>query len=179
MCGGTTWCLTIIPWWTLDHHKPGSCGCLWTSLCVDVHFGFSIFSVPIFRRVTQLQVGGENSSIRGLTLSLAPPPPPPQARETLLYSGGWRGQQRGLTGSLLPRQDPSVSYPKLHLSLKELQGLFRQQLGVEMATTVTVESVEKAPLLTKEVLQAVRGWGCSCLLSWVSAGQGSSQHPSY
>lgn len=42
MCGGTTWCLSIIPWWTLDHHKPGSCGCLWTSLCVDVYFGFSI-----------------------------------------------------------------------------------------------------------------------------------------
>lgn len=85
------------------------------------------------------------------------PPPPPKARETLHYSGGWRGQQWGLTGSLLPQQDPSVSYPRLHLSLKELQGLFRQQLGVEMATTVTVESVEKAPLLTKEVLQAVRG----------------------
>lgn len=72
-----------------------------------------------------------------------------------------------------------MSYPKLHLSLKELQGLFRQQLGVEMATTVTVESVEKAPLLTEEVLQAVRGWGCFCLLSWVSAGQGSSQHLSH
>ena len=64
-------------------------------------------------------------------------------------------------------------------TLKELQGLFRQQLGVEMATTVTVESVEKAPLLTEEVLQAVRGWGCFCLLSWVSAGQGSSQHLSH
>lgn len=85
------------------------------------------------------------------------PPPPPKAREMLCYSGGWRGQQWVLTGSLLPQQDPSVSYPRLHLSLKELQGLFRQQLGVEMATTVTVESVEKAPLLTKEVLQAVRG----------------------
>lgn len=52
-----------------------------------------------------------------------------------------------------------MSYPRLHLSLKELQGLFQQQLRVEMATTITVESVEKVPLLTKEVLHAVRGWG--------------------
>uniref|UniRef100_A0A4W2EUX7 DNA-directed RNA polymerase n=1 Tax=Bos indicus x Bos taurus TaxID=30522 RepID=A0A4W2EUX7_BOBOX len=68
-----------------------------------------------------------------------PPPPPPQVNTSPL---------------LQEIYDPSVSYPKLHLSLKELQGLFRQQLGVEMATTVTVESVEKAPLLTEEVLQA-------------------------
>ncbi|XP_066889377.1 DNA-directed RNA polymerase, mitochondrial isoform X9 [Kogia breviceps] len=51
-------------------------------------------------------------------------------------------------------KDPAVSYPRLHLSLKELQGLFRRQLRVEMATTITVESVEKVPLLTKEVLHA-------------------------
>ncbi|XP_065731270.1 DNA-directed RNA polymerase, mitochondrial isoform X14 [Phocoena phocoena] len=51
-------------------------------------------------------------------------------------------------------KDPAVSYPRLHLSLKELQGLFQQQLRVEMATTITVESVEKVPLLTKEVLHA-------------------------
>ncbi|XP_057564602.1 DNA-directed RNA polymerase, mitochondrial isoform X2 [Hippopotamus amphibius kiboko] len=60
--------------------------------------------------------------------------------------------------SLLLREiyskEPAVSYPRLHLSLKELQGLFRQQLRMEMAATVTVESVEKAPLLTKEVLHA-------------------------
>uniref|UniRef100_A0A8C2SC68 DNA-directed RNA polymerase n=1 Tax=Capra hircus TaxID=9925 RepID=A0A8C2SC68_CAPHI len=71
-----------------------------------------------------------------------PPPPPPQVNTSPLLQ------------EIYAKQDPSVSYPKLHLSLKELQGLFRQQLGVEMATTVTVESVEKAPLLTEEVLQA-------------------------
>lgn len=38
-----------------------------------------------------------------------------------------------------------------------LKSLFQEQLSVEMATTVTVASVEKAPSLTKEVLQAVRG----------------------
>ncbi|XP_027402503.1 DNA-directed RNA polymerase, mitochondrial isoform X1 [Bos indicus x Bos taurus] len=71
-----------------------------------------------------------------------PPPPPPQVNTSPLLQ------------EIYAKQDPSVSYPKLHLPLKELQGLFRQQLGVEMATTVTVESVEKAPLLTEEVLQA-------------------------
>ncbi|XP_027402504.1 DNA-directed RNA polymerase, mitochondrial isoform X2 [Bos indicus x Bos taurus] len=70
-----------------------------------------------------------------------PPPPPPQVNTSPLLQE-------------IYAKDPSVSYPKLHLPLKELQGLFRQQLGVEMATTVTVESVEKAPLLTEEVLQA-------------------------
>lgn len=71
--------------------------------------------------------------------------------------------ERSGTGTSPPacchQQDPTVSYPRLHLSLKELQGLFQQQLRVEMATTITVESVEKVPLLTKEVLHAVRGWG--------------------
>lgn len=50
----------------------------------------------------------------------------------------------------------TVSYPRLHLPLKKLQELFQQQLSMELATTVTVESVEKAPPLTKEVLHAVR-----------------------
>lgn len=43
--------------------------------------------------------------------------------------------------------------------MKKLKDLFQQQLSVEMATTVTVDSVEKAPSLTKEVLLAVRGPG--------------------
>lgn len=55
-------------------------------------------------------------------------------------------------------QDCPASYPRQHLPLKTLKGLFQQQLSVEMATTVTVDSVEKAPSLTKEVLQAVRAW---------------------
>ncbi|XP_066889378.1 DNA-directed RNA polymerase, mitochondrial isoform X10 [Kogia breviceps] len=59
-----------------------------------------------------------------------------------------------LLRDIYAKQDPAVSYPRLHLSLKELQGLFRRQLRVEMATTITVESVEKVPLLTKEVLHA-------------------------
>lgn len=51
-----------------------------------------------------------------------------------------------------------------------LKGLFQQQLSVEMATTVTVDSVEKAPSLTKEVLQAVRDWASLCAVN-------SSPHP--
>lgn len=53
-------------------------------------------------------------------------------------------------------QSGPVSYPKLHLPLRTLQKLFQEQLRVELATTVAVESVEKARVLTKEVLQAVR-----------------------
>eukprot|EP00069_Balaena_mysticetus_P010518 bmy_06635T0 len=70
-----------------------------------------------------------------------PPVPPPQVNTSPLLRE-------------IYAKDPTVSYPRLHLSLKELQGLFRQQLRVEMATTVTVGSVEKVPLLTKEVLHA-------------------------
>ncbi|XP_074193463.1 DNA-directed RNA polymerase, mitochondrial isoform X2 [Rhinolophus sinicus] len=51
-------------------------------------------------------------------------------------------------------KDRPASYPRQHLPLKMLKGLFQEQLSVEMATTVTVASVEKAPSLTKEVLQA-------------------------
>ncbi|XP_033710912.1 DNA-directed RNA polymerase, mitochondrial isoform X2 [Tursiops truncatus] len=70
-----------------------------------------------------------------------PPVPPPQVNTSPLLRE-------------IYAKDPAVSYPRLHLSLKELQGLFQQQLRVEMATTITVESVEKVPLLTKEVLHA-------------------------
>ncbi|XP_019512733.1 PREDICTED: DNA-directed RNA polymerase, mitochondrial isoform X1 [Hipposideros armiger] len=51
-------------------------------------------------------------------------------------------------------KDCPASYPRQHLPLKTLKSLFQEQLSVEMATTVTVASVEKAPSLTKEVLQA-------------------------
>ncbi|XP_007952775.1 DNA-directed RNA polymerase, mitochondrial [Orycteropus afer afer] len=51
-------------------------------------------------------------------------------------------------------QDSPVAYPKLHLPLQTLARLFQQQLDVELATTVQVESVEKAPPLTAEVLHA-------------------------
>lgn len=48
-----------------------------------------------------------------------------------------------------------MSYPRLHLPLAELQALFRQQLHVELAGSMPVESVEKVSP-TQEILQAVR-----------------------
>lgn len=59
-----------------------------------------------------------------------------------------------------------MSYPKLHLPLQSLQKLFREQLRMELATTVTVESVEKARVPTEEVLQAVRTPARSHPLVW-------------
>lgn len=50
-----------------------------------------------------------------------------------------------------------MSYPKLHLPLDTLQDLFHQQLHVELSSSVCVQSVEKAPVMTKEVIKAVRG----------------------
>ncbi|OBS74780.1 hypothetical protein A6R68_14650 [Neotoma lepida] len=46
------------------------------------------------------------------------------------------------------------SYPKLHLPLETLQDLFYQQLRVELNANVCVQSVEKAPVMTKEVVEA-------------------------
>ncbi|XP_034852407.1 DNA-directed RNA polymerase, mitochondrial isoform X3 [Mirounga leonina] len=75
--------------------------------------------------------------------SLPPRPrPPPQVNTSPLLR------------EIYAKQSGPVSYPKLHLPLRKLQSLFQQQLDVEMATTVAVESVEKARVLTKEVLQA-------------------------
>nr|XP_013001009.1 LOW QUALITY PROTEIN: DNA-directed RNA polymerase, mitochondrial [Cavia porcellus] len=50
-------------------------------------------------------------------------------------------------------KDGPVSYPRLHLPLAELQALFRQQLHVELAGSMPVESVEKVSP-TQEILQA-------------------------
>ncbi|XP_052021283.1 DNA-directed RNA polymerase, mitochondrial isoform X2 [Apodemus sylvaticus] len=47
-----------------------------------------------------------------------------------------------------------VSYPKLHLPLDTLQDLFHQQLHVELSSSVCVQSVDKAPVMTKEVIEA-------------------------
>ncbi|XP_028627407.1 DNA-directed RNA polymerase, mitochondrial isoform X2 [Grammomys surdaster] len=47
-----------------------------------------------------------------------------------------------------------VSYPKLHLPLDTLQDLFYQQLRVELGSSVCVQSVEKAPVMTKELTEA-------------------------
>ncbi|XP_006876764.1 PREDICTED: DNA-directed RNA polymerase, mitochondrial [Chrysochloris asiatica] len=70
-----------------------------------------------------------------------PPRPPPQVNKSQLLRD-------------IYTQDGPVAYPKLHLPLKTLEDLFQQQLRVEMATTVQVQSVEKAPPLTSEVLLA-------------------------
>lgn len=61
-----------------------------------------------------------------------------------------------LTASYAQQEGP-VSYPKLHLPLDTLQDLFYQQLHVELSSSVCVQSVEKAPAMTKEVIEAVRG----------------------
>lgn len=50
-----------------------------------------------------------------------------------------------------------MSFPKLHLPLDTLQDLFYQQLHVELSSNVCVQSVEKAPIMSKEVVEAVRG----------------------
>uniref|UniRef100_A0A8D0MC72 DNA-directed RNA polymerase n=1 Tax=Sus scrofa TaxID=9823 RepID=A0A8D0MC72_PIG len=71
-----------------------------------------------------------------------PCPPPPQVNTSPLLR------------EIYAKPNCTVSYPRLHLPLKKLQELFQQQLSMELATTVTVESVEKAPPLTKEVLHA-------------------------
>lgn len=47
-----------------------------------------------------------------------------------------------------------VSYPKLHLPLDTLQDLFHKQLQVELSSGVSVQSVEEAPAMTKEVIEA-------------------------
>lgn len=67
-----------------------------------------------------------------------------------------------------------MSYPKLHLPLRELRSLFQQQLRVEMATTVAVESVEQARVLTEEVLRAVRSSAGSQPRGRAGAGGGGS-----
>ncbi|XP_045846458.1 DNA-directed RNA polymerase, mitochondrial isoform X2 [Meles meles] len=77
------------------------------------------------------------------TFSLPPPPPPPPPQVNT----------SPLLREIYAMEGP-VSYPKSHLPLRELQSLFRQQLCVEMATTVAVESVEKARVLTEEVQRA-------------------------
>ncbi|XP_052603218.1 DNA-directed RNA polymerase, mitochondrial isoform X3 [Peromyscus californicus insignis] len=46
------------------------------------------------------------------------------------------------------------SYPKLHLPLETLRDLFDEQLRVELSTSVSIPSVEKAPVMTKEVTEA-------------------------
>nr|XP_012601324.1 DNA-directed RNA polymerase, mitochondrial [Microcebus murinus] len=70
-----------------------------------------------------------------------PPPPPPQVNTSTLLREVYA-------------KDGPVSYPKLPLPLKTLQDLFQQQLRAELTTTVDVESVDKAAVLTEETVHA-------------------------
>lgn len=67
-----------------------------------------------------------------------------------------------------------VSYPKLDLSMKELQERFQQQLEMELKNTITIESVEAAKPLTPQAIKAVKLWGQGGHRSpqdlWVRAG---------
>ncbi|XP_053906418.1 DNA-directed RNA polymerase, mitochondrial [Cuculus canorus] len=47
-----------------------------------------------------------------------------------------------------------VSYPKLDFSVQELQERFQQQLEMELASTVTIESVESTKPLTPQAIKA-------------------------
>ncbi|XP_045656232.1 LOW QUALITY PROTEIN: DNA-directed RNA polymerase, mitochondrial [Ursus americanus] len=99
-------------------------------------------SVPL--RPEEQAVVPEGAVLRKAQPTFSPPPPPqppPQVNTSPLLR------------EIYAKSGP-VSYPKLHLPLRTLQKLFQEQLRVELATTVAVESVEKARVLTKEVLQA-------------------------
>ncbi|XP_059244398.1 DNA-directed RNA polymerase, mitochondrial isoform X1 [Mustela nigripes] len=84
-------------------------------------------------------------AVRKAQPAFSPPPPPPRPPPQVNTSP--------LLREIYAKEGP-VSYPKLHLPLRELRSLFQQQLRVEMATTVAVESVEQARVLTEEVLRA-------------------------
>ncbi|NP_001394723.1 DNA-directed RNA polymerase, mitochondrial isoform 4 precursor [Mus musculus] len=72
--------------------------------------------------------------------------PPPQAPSPVNTST--------LLKDIYSKQEGPVSYPKLHLPLDTLQDLFYQQLHVELSSSVCVQSVEKAPVMSKEVIEA-------------------------
>ncbi|XP_021060015.1 DNA-directed RNA polymerase, mitochondrial [Mus pahari] len=71
--------------------------------------------------------------------------PPPQAPNPV--------NTAALLKDIYSKEGP-VSYPKLHLPLDTLQDLFHQQLHVELSSSVCVQSVEKAPEMSKEVIEA-------------------------
>ncbi|XP_023572671.1 DNA-directed RNA polymerase, mitochondrial [Octodon degus] len=68
-----------------------------------------------------------------------PPQPSPQVNTSVLLS------------EVYAKEGP-VSYPRLHLPLETLQAMFQQQLNVELASKVQVESVEKVLSPTQETL---------------------------
>lgn len=116
--------------------------------------------VPVFRRVTQLQVGRENSSIwASRCIQHLPRPHPRPGRHCATLVGGevaWRG----LTGSLLPQQDPSVSTPEAALVPEGAAGPLPTAAWSGDGHHCHRGVRGEGPALTEEVLQAVRGWGC-------------------
>ncbi|KAM6168686.1 DNA-directed RNA polymerase, mitochondrial [Erethizon dorsatum] len=70
-----------------------------------------------------------------------PPQPSPQVNTSTLLSEVYA-------------KDGPVSYPRLHLPLETLQAMFQQQLNMELASNVQVESVEKVLSPTQETLEA-------------------------
>lgn len=49
-----------------------------------------------------------------------------------------------------------MPYPKLDLSVQELQECFQKQLELEMNNTITIESVESSKPLTPQAIKAVK-----------------------
>ncbi|XP_028906985.1 DNA-directed RNA polymerase, mitochondrial [Ornithorhynchus anatinus] len=82
------------------------------------------------------------TAIRKVDPNFAPPPPPPPELCT-----------SPLLRDFYAKKGP-VSYPKLPLSVNELQKGFQEQLKVERATTLTISSVEEAKPLTDRTVQA-------------------------
>ncbi|XP_041525870.1 DNA-directed RNA polymerase, mitochondrial isoform X2 [Microtus oregoni] len=96
---------------------------------------------------TDLALAGEEQAALLRAVVKAEPAfsPPPQAPSPVNTST--------LLKEIYAKNGPK-SYPKLHLPLETLQDLFSQQLRVELSANVSVQSVEKAPEMTKEVIEA-------------------------
>ncbi|NXX51530.1 RPOM protein, partial [Tricholaema leucomelas] len=71
---------------------------------------------------------------------LPPPPSPETCKSTLLQD--------------FYSRDKAVPYPKLELSVEELQECFQQQMAMELGNTVTIQSVEATKPLTPQAIQA-------------------------
>lgn len=64
-------------------------------------------------------------------------------------------KQNSLLFTLFQRE--GTSYPKLDFSVAELQKRFRRQLAMELASTVTIDSVEAIKPVTERMARMVRG----------------------
>ncbi|XP_038169739.1 DNA-directed RNA polymerase, mitochondrial isoform X2 [Arvicola amphibius] len=96
---------------------------------------------------TDLALAGEERAVLLRAVTKVEPAfsPPPQAPSPVNTST--------LLREIYAKNGPK-SYPKLHLPLETLQDLFSQQLRVELGANVSVQSVEKAPEMTEEVIEA-------------------------